>query len=216
MKEKRKFSWFFRRATILAVVFSVLAAVSASASVSPERISIAYCSDSVPFHFTDENGKAAGIMIDLWRLWSEKTGIEVDFKAATWEETLKMVGSGAADAHAGLFYSKERDAYLDYSATLEKTAAHYFSRKDLPPINTIKDLAKYKVGVIAGDYVEGYLKERLPEGNVVPYATAGKSGGTGLGTYSARLIAETLGGRISLATSEDEGTTISVFFSKPV
>ena len=168
-KEKKNFSWFFRRATILAVVFSVLAAVSASASVSPERISIAYSSDSVPFHFTDENGKAAGIMIDLWRLWSEKTGIEVDFKAATWEETLKMVGSGAADAHAGLFYSKERDAYLDYSTTLEKTAAHYFSRKDLPPINTMKDLAKYKVGVIAGDYVEGYLKERLPEGNVVPY-----------------------------------------------
>jgi two-component system, sensor histidine kinase and response regulator len=47
------------------------------------------------------------------------------------------------------------------------------------------------------------------------YVTAGKSGGTGLGTYSARLIAETIGGQISLDTSEDEGTTISIIFSKP-
>ena len=42
------------------------------------------------------------------------------------------------------------------------------------------------------------------------YATSGKSGGTGLGTYSARLIAETLGGSIALDTSDPEGTTVNV------
>lgn len=43
------------------------------------------------------------------------------------------------------------------------------------------------------------------------YSTAGKSGGTGLGTYSARLMARTQGGDISLRTSEAHGTTLSVF-----
>lgn len=42
------------------------------------------------------------------------------------------------------------------------------------------------------------------------YVTAGKSSGTGLGTYSARLLTETLGGTISMRTSEEEGTTITV------
>ena len=42
------------------------------------------------------------------------------------------------------------------------------------------------------------------------YATAGKSGGTGLGTYSARLITETLGGKISLDTSAKNGTTVRI------
>ncbi len=42
------------------------------------------------------------------------------------------------------------------------------------------------------------------------YVTAGKNNGTGLGTYSARLIAETLGGSIHLNTSEKTGTTVSV------
>jgi two-component system, sensor histidine kinase and response regulator len=46
------------------------------------------------------------------------------------------------------------------------------------------------------------------------YATAKKYGGTGLGTYSARLIAETIGGQISLDTSTENGTTICIEFSE--
>ncbi|MEF2229697.1 MAG: sensor histidine kinase [Pseudodesulfovibrio sp.] len=42
------------------------------------------------------------------------------------------------------------------------------------------------------------------------YATMGKSCGTGLGTYSAQLIAKAHGGHIELATSEADGTTVSI------
>lgn len=42
------------------------------------------------------------------------------------------------------------------------------------------------------------------------YITKGKSKGTGIGTYSARLIAEAHGGSIHLSTSEEEGTTVTV------
>jgi two-component system, sensor histidine kinase and response regulator len=42
------------------------------------------------------------------------------------------------------------------------------------------------------------------------FATAGKTGGTGLGAYSARLVATTLGGTISCVSCEEEGTTITV------
>lgn len=44
------------------------------------------------------------------------------------------------------------------------------------------------------------------------YATSGKRFGTGLGTYSARLIAETLGGTISMESSAESGTTVTVVF----
>ncbi len=42
------------------------------------------------------------------------------------------------------------------------------------------------------------------------FATAGKTQGTGLGTYSARLVATLHGGDISLHTSEEHGTTVTV------
>ncbi|WP_243545318.1 sensor histidine kinase [Pseudodesulfovibrio tunisiensis] len=47
------------------------------------------------------------------------------------------------------------------------------------------------------------------------YATAEKSGGTGLGTYSARLMARTMGGDITMSTSEEEGTMLVVTLPQP-
>ncbi|TVR00119.1 MAG: hybrid sensor histidine kinase/response regulator [Desulfovibrionales bacterium] len=47
------------------------------------------------------------------------------------------------------------------------------------------------------------------------YVTAGKRHGTGLGAYSAALIARTLGGTISMDSSEEQGTTISVVLPRP-
>ena len=41
--------------------------------------------------------------------------------------------------------------------------------------------------------------------------TSGKDKGTGLGTYSARLIARAHGGDIRLTSSEQENTVVSIF-----
>lgn len=42
------------------------------------------------------------------------------------------------------------------------------------------------------------------------YSTHGKSHGTGLGTYSAKLIVATMGGAIDMRTGEGQGTTVTV------
>ena len=42
------------------------------------------------------------------------------------------------------------------------------------------------------------------------YTTSGKAKGSGIGTYSARLIAQTLGGSIHMDSSEEKGTHISI------
>ncbi|MDO8810731.1 MAG: ATP-binding protein, partial [Gallionella sp.] len=48
------------------------------------------------------------------------------------------------------------------------------------------------------------------------FVTAGKPGGTGIGTYSAKLIAETQQGMISMNTSdENDTTTVSVMLPRP-
>ncbi|MBF0379156.1 MAG: response regulator [Desulfamplus sp.] len=56
----------------------------------------------------------------------------------------------------------------------------------------------------------GVVPESIRENFFDKYATAGKKGGTGLGTYSAKLMAQTLGGDISMSTNENDGTTITV------
>jgi two-component system sensor histidine kinase/response regulator len=62
---------------------------------------------------------------------------------------------------------------------------------------------------------QGVVPEAIRDTFFDQYATAGKSGGTGLGTYSARLIAETQGGSVAFETSEVDGTTVTVTLRLP-
>ena len=56
----------------------------------------------------------------------------------------------------------------------------------------------------------GCIPEAIRANFFDKYATHGKQSGTGLGTYAAKLIAETLGGSISFQTDETQGTTLWV------
>lgn len=58
----------------------------------------------------------------------------------------------------------------------------------------------------------GVIPEEIRDHFFDKYITQGKTGGSGLGTYSAKLIAETLGGTITYKTSDTEGTTIILNF----
>jgi PAS domain S-box-containing protein len=57
----------------------------------------------------------------------------------------------------------------------------------------------------------GAVPEAIREKFFEKYASAGKSEGTGLGTYSARLMARTQSGDISMRTSDEAGTTVAVW-----
>lgn len=60
----------------------------------------------------------------------------------------------------------------------------------------------------------GVIPEAVRENFFDKYSTHGKNQGTGLGTYSARLIVETHGGAIRFDTSEAKGTTLFIRLPK--
>ncbi len=48
---------------------------TAADAAKPERITVAYCEDCLPFQYTGEDGRAYGTNVSFWRLWREKNGI---------------------------------------------------------------------------------------------------------------------------------------------
>lgn len=56
----------------------------------------------------------------------------------------------------------------------------------------------------------GTVPEEVRDNFFGKFVTAGKKGGTGLGTYSAHLIARTMGGDITFTSSEAQGTTVTI------
>ncbi len=64
-------------------------------------------------------------------------------------------------------------------------------------------ISVHNPGVVPGDIRETFFDK---------YVTSGKRFGTGLGTYSARLVTETQGGVIHMESTKEKGTTLAVSF----
>ncbi|MCG8571873.1 MAG: cache domain-containing protein [Spirochaetes bacterium] len=60
----------------------------------------------------------------------------------------------------------------------------------------------------------GAVPENIRDRFFEKFATSGKEKGTGLGTYSAKLIVETQQGSISMKSSEEKGTIITIKMNK--
>jgi len=138
-------------------------------TIKTSGLVIATSKGSAPFHFQDVDGQPAGMFVDLWRLWALKTGREVHFQTAGWNETLQLVRDGRADIHAGLFYNQKRDEFLDYATPLHKSDTHFFFHKSISGLRTLEDLKGFRLGIINGDFAVDYIRSRLPEATLALY-----------------------------------------------
>ena len=128
-----------------------------------DPVKIVYNSGTPPLKFTDKNKKANGMLIDIWKLWAKKNNIKIKFIEASWKDTLQMIQDGRADIHAGIYYTKERDKFLDYSKKpLYSNKSYFFYDKNIPNITSIKDLKPYVIGIGNG-YPRKYMKEYYPD-----------------------------------------------------
>lgn len=146
-------------------LFSITGTVS-SAGVQPKEITIACSQDNYPFHFAGEDGKAAGITIDFWNLWSQKTGIKINYLISDWETTLRNMKDQKADIHAGCFYTNERDTYMEYGFPIVEAETHIFYSSNLKNIRALGDLRPFTIGLIRDDYSETYVRATMVDPSI--------------------------------------------------
>ncbi len=79
-----------------------------------------------------------------------------------------------------------------------------------PQSSVVKVVLERGEKVILHIQNEGSVPESMRERFFAKYATSGKEGGTGLGTYSSHLLAEIQGGSLTMETSDENGTTLSL------
>lgn len=153
---------------------------AAVASAAPDDVFEAYRSkgvivaqeaDMAPMSFTGPNGEAKGYIIDLWRKWSAETGVPVRFLLVDWADTISAVREGKADVHGGLFFTDQRDAFLDYTMPFFPSKGGLFVRKGAP-VTGVKQLDGRRVGVIDSSFYHNYMRVHYPWMIPVPIATS--------------------------------------------
>jgi len=135
-----------------------------------EPILIIACSKEYPpFSFLNAEGKPAGLLIDIWRLWSEKSSRHIQFHLSSWEDTLNNLKSGRADIHSGLFRTPDLNTWIDFSQPLYQTNSNLFYTAEKNDITGLNDLADQKVGVIYGGYAADFLHENWKDVRVIEF-----------------------------------------------
>jgi two-component system cell cycle sensor histidine kinase/response regulator CckA len=104
-----------------------------------------------PYSFRDANGQPQGILIDLWRLWSAKTGEPVVLVPQTWSQALATMVAGQADVIDTVFATAEREKLWDFSLPTVTICSGVFYQDGLVGISDLKNLQGYVVGIKRGD-----------------------------------------------------------------
>ena len=121
-----------------------------------------------PLTLMDPNGEPTGLLIDMWKLWSNATGVKIAFRPSAWADTISAIKNSEADIHSGLFKNEEREAWMDFSNPIYKADTALFFHNSEPPL-VMDELSGLKVGVIAGSYQEEYIRKTNDKIVIVPY-----------------------------------------------
>jgi len=126
-------------------------------------LTIAVNKTTYPYMFMNEQGKADGLLPELWRLWAERQGVEIEFVTSTWLTTLSRVQSGEVDIHAGMIQTASREGTFEFTSPFFLQNFHFFIHKDFVNLTTIEQLSPYIIGSVKGSGHVNILKEKYPE-----------------------------------------------------
>lgn len=104
-----------------------------------------------PYVFPGPDGKPQGYAVDIWKLWEDKTGVPVDFKAMQWAAAQRAVLDGHADVIDMIFRTPVRDQLYDFSQPYALLPVGIYVDSSINGIRDVHAMQGFAVGVQRGD-----------------------------------------------------------------
>ena len=104
-----------------------------------------------PYIFRDSEGDIQGILVDQWRLWEGKTGIQVDLVGMDWARAQETIEQGRANVIDTMFFTERRAKIYDFSRPYTKIEVMIFFHENISGITDIRSVHGFSVGVKKGD-----------------------------------------------------------------
>lgn len=98
---------------------------------SGEALVVAVTQDFAPFTYLDEQGNVVGIDVDLMKAIAKNKGLNIQFKATTFDKIFTEVDNKTADVGAsGIYYKEERASKYGLTKPYHIDRPVYFYRAD--------------------------------------------------------------------------------------
>jgi ABC-type amino acid transport substrate-binding protein len=142
--------------------------VSSIPKYSQKAITVVIDNNYPPYSFLDKNGNLQGISIDLWKLWEQKTGIQVNITGKNWDSALESMKKHQYDVIDTIFYSPARAELFDFTQPYANINVSIYFKNSISGINSIDSLRGFPVAAKAGDAIIEELTSRGIE-NIIEF-----------------------------------------------
>ena len=133
-----------------------------------QSLVVALDSNYAPLSFINALGRPAGLYIDIWKLWSEKTGKPVRFRISDMDETLVALKQGKADVLAGVSPTMRRNDWMSLSDPyygLNTRVYFLSSNKDMDQGSNLKNK---DLGVVSDSSQQEFVARWLKDNRIHP------------------------------------------------
>ncbi|MEJ2611783.1 MAG: transporter substrate-binding domain-containing protein [Candidatus Thiodiazotropha sp.] len=121
-----------------------------------------------PFSQLDSKGNPAGLGVDIWKLWAEKTGRKIEFCLSNMSDSMVDLQEGRADFHMGMFQSEQRNRWLSFSKPYLQAPATLYYRFLDGQSKGLKDFADAKIGIL-GPIPQEMFQLRFPQATALSF-----------------------------------------------
>ncbi len=128
------------------------------------RVKVCLSPDSMPMEGLDENGRHTGYSGDVFRYFSEQSGIRFQTHPTdTWQESLASVRQRKCDLLSLAMKTPERLSYLNFTAPYLSLPVVVLGRLEKPFFEDFTDLQGQTIGVIEDFAFNDLMRGRYPE-----------------------------------------------------
>lgn len=152
-----------RKSALLAIILLMALPVMPQGQKPKDTLIISISNDFEPFTFLNAEGKPAGLFVDIWRLWAQKTGKKIEFISSDWKTSLENLKNRKAHIHSGLLYSPERFEWTSGSQPFYEVGVNLFHPLKAGKISGINALSGQTVAAIRGSQLEQFLRKNHPD-----------------------------------------------------
>ena len=124
-----------------------------------KTVTVAIDYEYAPLTYKSFQGKPEGLLVEFWKLWSQKSEYKVEFKFYDWDSSIEATKNGDVIFHSGL--TQERDWMVTSDKIYEIKNLFY-------KIKGTKDINNPRVGIIDKAYIK-QVKENYPGSKIMVF-----------------------------------------------
>ncbi|WP_257280712.1 transporter substrate-binding domain-containing protein [Endozoicomonas sp. ISHI1] len=129
-------------------------------------LKIAYTQHSLPWAFTNDAGEPDGLILDLWREWSEQVGVPVKFYPMARQQAIDRLKNNEIDVIALLGTADEVTEKGILTREIFQSSRALFIRNDITPRPIETLLSEYQIAILDKDPLKEKIIERFPDASL--------------------------------------------------